>query len=167
MRRTQNAERSRPEVILKKAVVSTFCDNKLILIPLSPPTMKKWFYLCAYLIATPAFAENWVQYAEVNELIRYYDKLRMVNISGNAFIWDLHDLRTPVTDASGKTYRSVLYPTEFSCRKHQRRILSIHKMSDAMGAGMLITEQNLVSGWVDVAPETPDDHLMRAVCESQ
>jgi hypothetical protein len=40
-------------------------------------------------------------------------------------------------------------------------------MSDAMGAGTLITEQNLVSGWVDVVPQTPDDHLMRAVCESQ
>jgi hypothetical protein len=151
----------------KNAAVATFCDNNITLISLSLPTMKKWFYFFAYLIATPAFAENWVQYAEINEVIRYYDKLRMVNMSGNAFIWDLHDLQTPVIDASGKAYQSVLYPTEFSCRKHQRRILSTHKMSDAMGAGTLITEQNMVSGWVDVVPQTPDDHLMRAVCESQ
>ena len=130
-------------------------------------TMKKWYVLCACFIAMPAFAENWVRYAEVNEVSRYYDKLRMVNMSGNAFIWDLHDLRTPMADASGKAYQSVLYPTEFSCRKHQRRILSTHKMSDSMGAGTLITEQNMVGNWVDVVPHTPDDHLMRAVCESQ
>ncbi len=129
--------------------------------------MKNWFYLCACLTVTPAFAENWVQYAEINEVIRYYDKLRMVNVSGNAFIWDLHDLRTPMTDVSGKAYQSVLYPTEFSCRKHQRRILSTHKMSGGMGAGTLIMEQNMVGSWVDVVPQTPDDYLMRAVCESQ
>ena len=129
--------------------------------------MKKCLYLSILLIATPALAENWVQYAETNDFIRYYDKLRMVNMSGNAFIWDLHDLRTPVTDASGKAYQSVLHPTEFSCRKHQRRILSTHKMSDRMGAGSLIMEHNLVGDWIDVAPQTPDDQLMRAVCDSQ
>ena len=116
--------------------------------------MKKWLFPCAFLIATPTLAENWVPYAQTNQVSRYYDKLRMVNMSGNAFIWDLHDLQGAVTDASGKTYQSVLYPTEFSCRKHQRRILSTHKMSDRMGAGSLITEQNMVGEWVDVAPQT-------------
>lgn len=134
---------------------------------MSLPTMKKWLFLCAFLIATPALAENWVQYAQTNQVSRYYDKLRMVNMSGNAFIWDLHDLQSPVADSSGKTYQSVLLPTEFSCRKHQRRILSTHKMSDRMGAGTLVMEQNMVGEWVDVAPQTPDDQLMRAVCESQ
>ena len=129
--------------------------------------MKKWLFLCAFLIATPTLAENWVQYAQTNQVSRYYDKLRMVNMSGNAFIWDLHDLQSPVADVSGKTYQSVLLPTEFSCRKHQRRILSTHKMSDRMGAGTLIMEQNTVGDWIDVAPQTPDDQLMRAVCESQ
>lgn len=134
---------------------------------MSLPTMKKWLFLCAFLIATPTLAENWVPYAQTNQVSRYYDKLRMVNMSGNAFIWDLHDLQGAVTDASGKTYQSVLYPTEFSCRKHQRRILSTHKMSDRMGAGSLIMEHNLVGDWIDVAPQTPDDQLMRAVCDSQ
>ena len=129
--------------------------------------MNKWLYLSALLIATPVFAENWVQYAETGEFTRYYDKVRMVNMSGNAFIWDLHDMRAPVTDASGKTYQSVLYPTEFSCRKRQRRILSTHKMSDNMGAGTLVMEQTLVGAWFDVLPHTPDDDLMSAVCDSQ
>jgi hypothetical protein len=155
------------EVEPENAVVATFCDNRPVLISMSLTTMKKWLVLCACFIAMPAFAENWVRYAEVNEVSRYYDKLRMVNMSGNAFIWDLQNLRTPMVDASGKAYQSVLYPTEFSCRKHQRRILSTHKMSDSMGAGTLITEQNMVGNWVDVVPHTPDDHLMRAVCDSQ
>jgi hypothetical protein len=162
-----HAESSEIVVIGVNAGISAFCDNKSIPVPPSLPIMKKWLYLSTLLIAMPGFAENWVQYAETNEVIRYYDKLRMVNMSGNAFIWDLHDLRTPVTDASGKAYQSVLHPTEFSCRKHQRRILSTHKMSDSMGAGTLIMEHNLVGEWFDVVPQTPDDHLMRAVCDSQ
>jgi len=36
-----------------------------------------------------------------------------------------------------------------------------------MGAGSLIMEHNLVGDWIDVAPQTPDDQLMRAVCDSQ
>jgi hypothetical protein len=31
----------------------------------------------------------------------------------------------------------------------------------------MITEQTVVGEWFDVAPQTPDDRLMRAVCESQ
>ena len=162
-----HAESSEIVVIGINAGISAFCDNKSILVSPSLHIMKKWLYLCVFLIATPVFAENWVQYAEVSEASRYYDKFRMVNMSGNAFIWDLHDLRKPVTDASGKAYQSVLYPTEFSCRKHQRRILSVHKMSAGMGEGMLITEHSVVGEWIDVLPESPDDHLMRAVCASQ
>ena len=54
---------------------------------MSLPTMKKWPFPCAFLIATPTLAENWVPYAQTNQVSRYYDKLRMVNMSGNAFIW--------------------------------------------------------------------------------
>jgi hypothetical protein len=160
-------KRSEAHVMRKNAGVSAFCDNKAVFILMSLPDMKKWLLLSALLIATPAFAENWVRYAQTDEAGRYYDKFRMVNMSGNAFIWDLHDLQNPAVDASGKTYQSVLLPTEFSCRKHQRRVLSTQKMSDRMGTGALITEQNVVGNWVDVVPQTPDDDLMRAVCESQ
>ena len=91
----------------------------------------------------------------------------MVNMSGTAYIWDMQDLKNPATDASGQSYRSVLYPTEFSCRKHLRRVLSTHKMSGGMGEGFLVSEQTAVGQWLEVMPDTPDDELMKAVCNSQ
>lgn len=129
--------------------------------------MKIWFCLCLSLIAAPASANSWVQYGQNEDAIRYYDKLRMINMSGTAFIWDMHDLKTPVTDASGISYRSLLYPTEFSCRKQQRRVLSTHKMSDPMGAGSTVAEQTVAGEWAEVMPQSPDEQLMKAVCESQ
>jgi hypothetical protein len=129
--------------------------------------MKKWICLCLCLSAVPALANSWVRYAQNDDAFRYYDKLRMVNMSGTAYIWDMQDLKNPATDASGQSYRSVLYPTEFSCRKHLRRVLSTHKMSGGMGEGFLVSEQTAVGQWLEVMPDTPDDELMKAVCNSQ
>ena len=88
-------------------------------------------------------------------------------MSGTAYIWDMQDLKPPMTESSGQSYRSVLSPTEFSCRKQLRRVLSTRKMTDGMGEGVLVSEQTVVGPWVEVMPNTPDDQLMKAVCESQ
>lgn len=129
--------------------------------------MKKWICLCLWLSAVPALANSWVPYAQNDDAIRYYDKLRMINMSGTAYIWDMQDLKNPMTDSSGQSYHSVLYPTEFSCRKQLRRVLSTRKMSAGMGEGVLVSEHTVVGPWVEVMPNTPDDQLMKAVCESQ
>lgn len=129
--------------------------------------MKKWICLSLCLSVVPALANNWVQYAQSDDVVRYYDKLRMINMSGTAYIWDLQDLKTPVTDSSGQSFHSVLHPTEFSCRKQLRRVLSTRKMSGGMGEGSLVSEQTLVGPWLDVMPDTPEDNLMKAACESQ
>lgn len=129
--------------------------------------MKKWICWCLCLAAIPAAAENWVRYAGSADAVRYFDKMRMMNMSGTAFIWDMHDLATPVTDASGKSYQSVLYPTEFSCRKLKHRVLSTHKMSGSMGEGNVVAENNIAGPWQDVISATPQEALMKAVCDSQ
>lgn len=129
--------------------------------------MKKWICLCLCLSAASALAESWIPYAQNDEATRYYDKLRMINMSGTAFIWDMQNLNNPATDSSGQSYRSVLYPTEFSCRKQLRRVLSTRKMSDRMGEGAVVSEHTVAGEWVAVVPHTPDDELMKAVCESQ
>lgn len=129
--------------------------------------MKKWICWCLCFAVAPAVAENWVRYAQSGEIVRYYDKMRMMNMSGTAFIWDMHDLKTPVTDASGKSYQSVLYPTEFSCRKLTHRVLSARRMSGSMGEGALVSEHNIAGPWKDVMSHSPEEELMKAVCESQ
>lgn len=129
--------------------------------------MKYGLLLGLCLMTTAASADSWVRYAHNQDAIRYYDKLRLMNMSGTAFIWDMHDLKTPATDESGKSYRSVLHPTEFSCRKLQYRVLSTHKMSGAMGEGSMIAEHTMVGAWRDILSASPEEELMKAACDSQ
>ena len=127
--------------------------------------MKKWLFLCAFLIATPTLAENWVQYAQTNQVSRYYDKLRMVNISGNAFIWDLHDLQAETAGIDGKPHRSVTYATEVNCRKERIRVLSYQQMAGSMGAGPKVAEQSLVGEWKSPEQQSAEARLMAIACE--
>ncbi len=128
--------------------------------------MKKFLALGACLLASSALAQTWEQYARTEVESRYFDPYRMVQMSGIAFIWDLHDLHAEGNE-QGKVYRSVLYPTEYNCRRERKRVLSVHKMAGKMGAGESVVEHTLVGHWVDVQPGTPDSRLMKAACESQ
>ncbi len=128
--------------------------------------MKKLVVLGACLLASSAFAERWEPYASTDRESRYFDPVRMVQMSGIAFIWDLHDLHAEGNE-QGKVYRSVLYPTEYNCRGEKKRVLSTHKMSDKMGRGDSVAEHTLVGHWIDVQPGTPDSRLMKAACEAQ
>jgi hypothetical protein len=40
-------------------------------------------------------------------------------------------------------------------------------MSGGMGEGFLVSEQTVVGQWLEVMPDTPDEELMKAVCNSQ
>lgn len=110
-----------------------------------------------------AHTPTWERYAQSGEEVRYYDKFRRVIMSGMAFVWDMHELPAEAVE-DGKTYRSVLYPTEYNCRQVKKRVLSSHKMSGSMGAGESVAENTTVGAWTDVLPGTPDDRLMVAAC---
>lgn len=125
--------------------------------------MKKFLALILLCAASLAHAQTWERYAQSGEATRYFDKFRRVVMSGMAFVWDLHDLRSE-SSADGKAWRSVLYPTEVNCRTVQKRVLSTHKKSGAMGGGDTVEEDSLVGPWVDVQPGTADDRLMAAAC---
>jgi len=79
--------------------------------------MKPLMTIALLAAALPAAAENWVRYAQVDDASRYYDKERVLLMSGTAFIWDLHDLRAETAGNDGKPHRSVTYATEVNCRK--------------------------------------------------
>ena len=85
------------------------------------------------LIAAPAWSESWERYAKTEEAVLYFDEHRRVVMSGTAFIWDLHDFRNIAIDAAGQSYRSILYATEYNCRKETRRVLSAQRMQDSYG----------------------------------
>lgn len=132
--------------------------------------MKKLFALGTLLFASSfassSFAQSWEHYARTDNENRYFDPVRMVVMSGIAFIWDLHDLHGEGKEAD-KVYRSVLYPTEYNCRFERKRVLSVMKMADKMGRGESVAEDTLVGRWTDVQPGTPDSRLMKAACDAQ
>jgi hypothetical protein len=120
----------------------------------------------ALLAATlPATAENWVRYAQSADLSRYYDKERVLLMSGTAFIWDLHDLRAETAGIDGKPHRSVTYATEVNCRKELMRVLSYQQMAGGMGAGPMVAEQSLVGEWKSPAQQSAEERLMAIACE--
>lgn len=125
--------------------------------------MKKLFALILLCAASLAHAQTWERYAQSGDATQYFDKFRRVVMSGMGFVWDLHDLRSESTEA-GKTWRSVLYPTEYNCRAVKKRVLSAQKMSGPMGSGETVAEDTTVGPWVDVQPGTADDRLMVAAC---
>lgn len=135
------------------------------------PTMKKLLVLallCAGALAraqAPADPQTptWERYAQSGAEVRYFDKFRRVIMSGMAFVWDLHELRAEANEG-GKSYRSVLYPTEVNCRTLQKRILSSHKMADSMGGGETVAEHTLVGAWTEVLPGSAEDRLVAVAC---
>lgn len=125
--------------------------------------MKKFLALILLCAASLAQAQTWERYAQSGDATQYFDKFRRVVMSGMAFVWDLHDLRSESSEA-GKAWRSVLYPTEVNCRAVKKRVLSSHKMSGPMGSGDTVAEDTVVGPWMDVQPGTADDRLMVAAC---
>ena len=126
----------------------------------------RWL-LCALLILTcrASLAEHWVRYTQTSQANHYYDRERTLEMGGTAFIWDLHDLKGEGGAGSGESFRSVLYAVEVNCRREQRRVLSYHRMSGAMGAGQVVEEHSLVSDWMAAAPQTPEARLMAIACD--
>jgi len=127
--------------------------------------MKRIFFTALLMVSLPAAAENWVRYAQSDDVSRYYDKERVLLMSGTAFIWDLHDLRAETAGIDGKPHRSVTYATEVNCRKEQVRVLSYQQMAGSMGAGPMVAEHSLVGDWKSPSQQSAESRLMMIACE--
>jgi hypothetical protein len=81
-----------------------------------------------------------------------------------AFVWDLHDLNTPATDAEGRVYRSVMHATEYQCRIRQRRVLAtlLHAEPMAQGAAVEIASPG---EWTSTPPGSLAGDLFDHICE--
>jgi len=127
--------------------------------------MKRIFFIALLATSLPAAAENWVRYAQSGDASRYYDKERVLLMSGTAFIWDLHDLLAETPGLGGKAHRSVMYATEVNCRKEQLRVLSYQQMAGAMGAAPMVGEHSMVGEWKTPAHQSAESRLMAIACE--
>lgn len=129
--------------------------------------MKKLLFLFLSAFITSASAQEWTPYAQTSLATQYFDLQRAVAMGNTTgFIIDLHDLKSETKDVDGKTYLSVVYATEFNCRKALRRVLSQQRMSERMGNGSVVSEHSVVGEWSDV--KTPGiTRLMTAACEQR
>jgi hypothetical protein len=127
--------------------------------------MKRTAVIALLLTALPAFGtEIWIRYTESETATMYFDSLRTRKMGDISFVWDLHDLKAAATDASGKTYRSVMYAIEYQCRARKRRVLGIQRYAEAMGKGA-VTEETLTGEWTPTPPETLGGLLFDQICE--
>ena len=121
--------------------------------------------LATLLAALPASStEVWIRYAESETATMYFDSLRTRKMGDTSFVWDLHDLKAGATDASGNSYRSVMYAIEYQCRARKRRVLGIQRYSDAMGKGKAV-EETMTGEWTATPPESLGGQLFDHICE--
>lgn len=127
--------------------------------------MKKFALPVLLLTALPACAQGWVNYAQNDAGVLYFDSLRTRKMGDTAFVWDLHDLSAPARDVQGRTFQSALYATEYQCRARKRRVLSQSTLSGKMGSGDTVSEESQVSAWSEVTPGSIADELFKHICE--
>jgi len=126
--------------------------------------MKKVITFVLLLITPPAWSQAWIRYAQTDAATLYFDSLRTRKMGDTAFVWDLHDLKSPAKDATGRVYRSVMHATEYQCRIRQRRVLSILLHAEPMATG---TSVEIISAadWTETPPDSLAGELFNHICE--
>lgn len=128
--------------------------------------MKKIIALLLLLLAAlPVCAQGWVRYAQTDEATHYFDSLRTRKMGDTAFVWDLHDLRAPVTDDAGIRFQSVLFALEYNCRPRKYRVLSTAWMAGSMAGGSAAKETAGAGEWQDAAADSLRGMLFKHICE--
>jgi hypothetical protein len=126
--------------------------------------MKKVIPFVLLLITLPAWSQAWIRYAQTDAATLYFDSLRTRKMGDTAFVWDLHDLKSPAKDATGRVYRSVMHATEYQCRIRQRRVLSILLHAEPMATGTSV-EIISVADWTETPPDSLAGELFNHICE--
>ncbi|MCF8163139.1 MAG: hypothetical protein K9J47_08625 [Sulfuritalea sp.] len=119
------------------------------------------------MLAGNVCAGGWVlvRYAETELAIHYFESIQMRKMGDTAFVWDIHDLKTPAITTDGFTYNSVGYAVEYQCRARKRRTLAIKWFEKHLGEGAVKSQEGVVSDWMIATPETLEGQLFNHVCE--
>ncbi len=112
-----------------------------------------------------AWAEGWIRYADNDKVDMYFDSFHKRKMGDTAFVWDLHDLKSPAKRSNEFVYKSVGYAVEYQCRAMKRRVLAIKWYSDKMGEGKQQVEEGVVGDWVVITPGSIEKLLFDHICE--
>lgn len=120
--------------------------------------------LCC-LFSQAALADGWIRYADNEKVDMYFDSFNKRKMGDTAFVWDLHDLKSPAKRSNGFAFQSVGYAVEYQCRAMKRRVLAIKWYSDQMGEGKQQIEEGVVGDWVVITPGSIEKLLFDHICE--
>lgn len=126
--------------------------------------MKRMAALVLLLIASPAWSQAWIRYAQTDTATFYFDSLRTRKMGDTAFVWDLHDLNSPATDTTGRVYRSIMHATEYQCRARKHRVLGILQHPEPMAGGTAV-EVVSAGAWISTLPDSLAGELFNHICE--
>lgn len=134
--------------------------------------MKRYLWI-ALMLATPAFASDWVQTGETKDFKDYLDKdsVRVESFTGGGryvSAWVRFDFKTAQTSFSGKTYWQIKSLYHFDCT-HQKRDFSSAVLYDKQGNSVwsetypisFYSSQN----WDDVIPDSAGEVNFKMVCQ--
>jgi len=120
----------------------------------------KYLLVLVMLVALPVSAD-WRQVAKsVSGNVFYVDPATIRKEGNKRKVWGLTNIANP--DASGIFSRKQR--KEFDCAEERYRALSIIHYSKPMGDGVVLLADDRIGQWLEIAPDTVDEELLKLVC---
>ena len=121
--------------------------------------IKRTLLLTLMQATSSAWAE-WVQVSQTENSYIYIDPEAIRKEGNLRKVWLLQDLKQ--RSKEGVMSRRMRF--EYDCNQERYRFMSISTHSAPMASGSLLTQSANGSPWVDIAPGTSSETLLKTVC---
>jgi hypothetical protein len=120
----------------------------------------KYLLALMLLVVLPASAE-WMQIAESTSGNVFLIDPASIKKEGNIRkVWGITNRASP--DSYGVSSRK--YRKEFDCSRERYRFLTNTSYTKPMGYGVALLTDSNAGQWVDIAPDTVDEELLKVIC---
>lgn len=134
--------------------------------------MKKYLII-AFMLATPAFASDWVYLGENNIGKDYLDKdsVRVKSFTGGGryvSAWTRIDHKTAQKEAGGKTFWQAKFLRHYDCTNQKTNFSSLvfyDKQGNSVWSGTYPISFYNSQNWDDVVPETAGEAQFEMACQ--
>lgn len=116
--------------------------------------------LLLFLFATGSAWAEWVSLGESDSMTAHIDPDTLRTDGNLRKVWILINFKQRNTDGT----MSVRSKQEFDCKNERYRFLAFSNYSEPMTGGKLIFNSENSSSWHEIAPGTPSNSFLKAVC---
>lgn len=121
--------------------------------------MKKLFLVSLMLLAGSAWAE-WVIFGATDTATHYFDPATIRKDGNMRRVWQLQELNKRHKD--GEMSRRIRQ--EYDCKQERYKILGQTEHSEPMAGGEVLTNFGEMKTWVEIAPDTMSEKILKIVC---